>query len=548
MSPSSAQTRALFAGSPAAIGNVADYLFENCLKPEHVRRPAFIVNEQSYSFSDIYDRVCRVTNLLGKLGINAGDRIAMSVKDGPDFPAIFIGALKAGIVPIPLNTYLKPADYLYYANDAGIRLFFADESLAEMIAGIRPQFATVEHVYVTGRPSSKFPSFAEAIAQLPDRAKTLPRRGDEMGFMLYSSGSTGAPKGVIHTHADLYWATELFGLGAQGIKAGDVIQCPPKMFFAYGLGNQVYFPLRAAATVIVNDMPATAARLWDLWLRHEPTIVMSVPTLFAGMLRLAQTEIGQQRVRKAFHRLRFCVSGGEALPPVLYEQWKEFTGTEILDAVGTTEMTHMFTMNRPGHAVSGSCGRMVDGYEGIIVNENGDELPVGEIGNLLVRGPSAAREYWHKPERTAAVMRFGGVLTGDKARMDAEGNLFFVGRSDDMLRVGGVWVSPVEIEARLCEHPAVLECAAVGVADDNQMIKPKAFVVLKAGASLGADSETVLKDFCRERLAHIKCPRWVEIVDELPKTTTGKIQRFRLRDRAASGRDINEPESNQHLA
>ena len=517
----------------APVGNVADYLFENCLRMEHADRPAFIVGEKSYSFNDIYDRVCRTTNLLTKLGIKPGDRIAFAVKDGPDFPAIFVGALKATVVPIPLNTYLKPHDYLYYVNDSGAKAFFIDESLVDVVESIFPQFKTVKNVIVTGGHSSKFPSFADVIAYLPPRAETRPVRDDAIGFMLYSSGSTGAPKGVVHTHSNLYWATELFGIATQGIKAGDVVQCPPKMFFAYGLGNQVYFPLRAAATVIVNDQIPTPAHLWDLWLRHEPTIVMSVPTLFAGMLRLAETEIGEERVRKALHRLRMCVSGGEALPPVLNERWKAFTGCEILDAVGTTEMCHMFTLNRPGHVVPGSCGRIVDGYEGLIVDENGKERPVGEIGNLLVRGPSVAREYWQKPERTAAVMRFGGILTGDKAYVDAEGNYFFVGRSDDMLRVGGVWVSPVEIEATLSQHPSVLECAVIGMPDENQMIKPKAFVIQKKGVTINGHGEQILQEFCRERLAHIKCPRWIEFVDELPKTTTGKIQRFRLRELAS---------------
>ena len=520
--------------NPTVVGNVADYLFEQCLRPQHAGSPAFIVDENSYSFSDIYARVCRVTNLLRQLGIKPGDRLTMSVMDGPDFPAIFIGALKAGVVPIPLNTFLKPADYLYYVNDSGAKAFFIDESLADVVTTIQPKFQDVRHVFVTGGKSQHFASFADAIAGLPAEADTFPRHGDEMGFILYSSGSTGSPKGVVHTHADLYWATELFGLGAQRITAGDVVQCPPKMFFAYGLGNQVYFPLRSAATVIVNRLPATPARLWDLWLRHEPTIIMSVPTLFAGMLRLAEAADDPERYRKALHRTRFCVSGGEALPPVIYEQWKNFTGTEILDAVGTTEMTHMFTMNRPGQAVAGSCGRIVDGYEGIIVDENGNELPVGEVGNFLVRGPSAAKEYWHKPEKTAEVMRFGGILTGDKARVDADGNFFFVGRSDDMLRVGGVWVSPVEIEATLCQHPCVLECAVIGVADHNLMIKPKAFVVRRNGIVPGKDDEQMLKDFCRDRLAHIKCPRWIAFLDELPKTTTGKIQRYKLRAEASA--------------
>jgi benzoate-CoA ligase family protein len=351
-----------------------------------------------------------------------------------------------------------------------------------------------------------------------------------MAFWLYSSGSTGDPKGVVHTNDHIYWATELFGIGAQNIHAGDVILCPPKMFFAYGLGNQVYFPIRAGATNVVNTGPISPDRIWALWLQHQPTIVMSVPTLFAGMLQVAEKSIGQERVREACRRLRFSVSGGEILPPTLLERWRAYTGTEILDGVGSTEMTHMFTLNRPGAPVPGSCGRIVDGFRAEVLDEEGGPVPDGEIGNLHVHGPTAARSYWNKPEKTAAVMGHGGVMTGDKVRRDDAGNFYLVGRSDDMLRVGAIWVSPAEVENALSSHPAVLECAVVGHPDDQDMIKPKAYVVLRDGPpSDPAALETALKAHVRERLAHIKCPRWIAFVADLPKTSTGKIQRFRLR-------------------
>lgn len=515
-------------------GNVTDYLFEKCLEPANAGRPAFIVNDTEYSFSAIYERMNRVANLIESLGLKPGDRIMMSVIDGPDFPAIFLGTIRMGAVSVAINTYLKPADYQYYINDCGAKALFIDHSLVPLVEGIKATLTSVEKIIVCGKKVDGYPFFDDLVVEQSPDAKSRPAKGNDVAFFLYSSGSTGAPKGVMHTHADIFWATELFGLGAQGIKAGDVIQCPPKMFFAFGLGNQVYFPLRAAATVIVNPEPATPARIWELWLRHEPTIVMSVPTLYAGMLKIAETEIGRDRTRQALRRMRFGVSGGEALPVSLCERWREFGGLEILDGVGSTEMLHMFMLNQSGGSVPGSCGKIVDGYRATIVDDDGKEMPVGEVGNLLVHGPSVMREYWNKPDKTAATMRDGGVLTGDKARVDENGNFFLVGRSDDMLRVGGVWVSPIEIEAVLSRHQAVLECAVVGMPDDSQMIKPKAFVVLKdkAGVEAGA-IETELKDFCRANLAHIKCPRWIDIVDELPKTTTGKIQRFRLRQAEA---------------
>lgn len=511
-------------------GNIVDYLFEICLEPENADRPAFIVGDVAYSFADINDRVSRVSNLLKSLGVNTGDRVMMSVIDGPDFPALFLGTIKMGGVAVAINTYLKPADYAYYVNDSGARVLFIDYSLVPVIEEIKDQLGSVEHIVVSGRKVAEYLFLDDLLAEQSGIAQTLPRSRNETAFLLYSSGSTGAPKGVVHTHSHIYWATELFGLAAQEIRAGDIIQCAPKMFYAFGLGNQVYFPLRAVATVIVNPEPATPARIWDLWLRHEPTVVMSVPTLYAGMLKLAQTEIGREPVRKALRRLRFGVSGGEALPVSLLEEWRDFAGLELLDGVGTTEMTHMFIFNRPGQSVPGSCGKIVDGYHAIIIDEAGREVPVGEVGNLVAHGPSAMVGYWNKLEKTAATMRDGGILTGDKFRMDHDGSYFLVGRSDDMLRVGGVWVSPIEIETVLTRHPAVLECAVVGFPDDSRMIKPKAFVVLddqKTRAVNGMAEE--LRDFCRANLAHIKCPRWIDIVPNLPKTATGKIQRFRLR-------------------
>jgi len=512
------------------IGNAVDYVFERCLAPELAGNTALILDDPGSSritFAELYAHVCRIGSLLKSLGLKPGDRIMMSVMDGPDFIGVFFGGMKIGAVTIPINTWLKPSDYLYYINDSGAKAVIVDHSLLPAIEEIRDELKGVEHILVAGRKAGDFAFLDQAIDGQPAELETHPADPDEMAFWLYSSGSTGEPKGVVHTHAHLYWATELFGLGAQGVRAGDVVFCPPKMFFAYGLGNQVYFPLRAAAANIVNSGLITPKTCWELWLAHEPTIVMSVPTVFAGMLQMAEQEIGEERVRQAFQRLRFAVSGGELLPPALLARWKDFTGSDILDGVGTTEMTHMFMLNRPGAPVPGSCGVIVEGFRAEVLGDDDNPVATSEVGRLVVHGPSAADTYWNKPEKTQEVFGRGGVLTGDNVYCDDTGNYFHVGRSDDMLRVGGIWVSPTEVEAALCEHGAVLECAVVGAADEQAMIKPKAYVVLRDGSAAEADD---LKDFVRGRLAHIKSPRWIEFVDELPKTTTGKIQRFRLRE------------------
>lgn len=516
----------------APIGNVVDYLFEHSGAPAHSDKKALILDDQTSSvvtYGALYARVCQVGHYLKSLGLSPDDRVMFSVMDGVDFEALFLGGMKIGAVPIPINTWLKPNDYLYYVNDSNCRIVVIDQSLAPVFEGLRDQLTGVEHIVVTGAPVDGFPYLDTAIAGFPETLDSSPQQPDDMAFWLYSSGSTGAPKGVIHTHEHIYWATELFGIGAQQMTGDDVILCPPKMFFAYGMGNQVYFPIRLGATTIVNSGPITPDKMWDLWLAHKPTIVMSVPTLFAGMLQIAENTLGQAKVRDACSRLRFSVSGGESLPASLYRRWKAFTDTDILDGVGTTEMTHMFMLNAPGQVAPGSCGRLTPGFAAELLDEEGAPVADGEVGNLHVYGPSAARAYWNKPARTKEVFGRGGVMTGDKCYRDSDGNYFHVGRSDDMLRVGGIWVSPTEIEGALASHGAVLESAVVGAADDKQMIKPHAFVILKDGITGDDALVEALKTHVRAALAHYKCPRWIDFVAELPKTTTGKIQRFRLR-------------------
>jgi benzoate-CoA ligase family protein len=512
-------------------GNVVDYLLEHCTQPETADHPYLVGRERAWSFAALAERRARIGNLMLQGGVTVGDRVMFAVRDGIDFPAIFLAGIQIGAVSVPINTFLTAKDYAYYIRDSGAKVMIVDHALAPMIAEIVRGMPIT--LYVAGGDATGLPSLDAAIAAQPAHLATCARAPDDPAFWLYSSGSTGAPKGVVHSHDHIYWATELFGIGTQGITADDVILCPPKMFFAFGLGNQVYFPLRAGAQVVAEPEPARAETVLASLVAHRPTIVVAVPTLYAGLVNLMRA-MEREAVRRACARLRLCVSGGEVLAPSLLRAWQELTGVEILDGVGTTEMTHMFLINRPGEVVAGSCGRLVDGYSARIVDEGWQDVPEGEVGNLFVAGPTAARSYWNKPEKTAATMRDGGVLTGDKVRRDAAGNYFYVGRNDDMLRVGGIWVSPAEIEAALAEHDAVLECAVVGVPDENRLVKPKAFVVLRPGATASAALGEEMRTALRQRLAHFKCPRWIEFAPTLPKTATGKIQRFKLREIAAT--------------
>ncbi|MEY2617204.1 MAG: hypothetical protein RL522_206 [Pseudomonadota bacterium] len=531
------RTSASHAQSKAGLqGNVVDYLLEHRLAPDEARRPYLLMPQGVHTYGDLQARICQAGNFLRSLGVQPGDRVLFSLCDGLEFPALFLGAMKIGAVALPLNTFLQPKDYAYYIADSAAKVVVVDTSLVERIDAIRHAPVFPGLLFVAGGQAPGYRNWQESLDTQPRELATLPRRPDDVAFWLYSSGSTGDPKGVPHTHEHIYWSCELFGLGAggMGLRRDDEILCPPKMFFAYGLGNQVYFPIRAGAKVIVEPAPIRPAPLLQRLIATRPTVMMAVPTLFAGLLDLMR-QMPHEQVREACSRLRMCVSGGELLPVALYRQWQEMTGTEILDGVGTTELTHMFLFNQPGAARPGSCGRIVPGYTAKLLNDQREEVPEGEIGNLFVQGPTAATLYWNKPEKTAATMWDSGVLTGDKCLRDADGYYFHVGRVDDMLRVGGVWVSPGEVEAALAEHAAVLECAVIGAHDEHDMIKPYAYVVPKQGVEPTPQLAQDLLEHLRARLAHIKCPRSVELVTELPKTATGKIQRFRLRAmRAAS--------------
>jgi len=511
-------------------GNVVDYLLRDSTAPGQADQPYIVAPDRDWTFGELAARSGRVANLLRSLGVEPGERVLFSAVDGIDFPALFLGIMKIGAVALPINTSLKAHDYQYFIVDSGAKVVLVDHMLAPLIAQIRPAIPNVRQVVVLRSRVAGYPLLDDLISSQPTECDSWPTDPDDMAYWLYSSGSTGVPKGVVHSGNHLFWATELFGIDTLGITADDVVLSPPKMYFAFGLGNQVYFPIRTGARLVVNPGAITPEGVWDLWLKHRPSVVFGVPTLFAGMLRYAEDNLGRERVREASVRLRLCISGGEILPAALMQSWRDYVGVDILDGVGTTEMTHMFLLNRPGAPVPGSCGRLVTGYRAEVIDDDGKPVPRGEIGNLRMFGPSAAREYWNKPERTALTMANGGVLTGDKVYEDVEGNFFLVGRADDMLRVGGIWVSPAEVEGVIAQHAGVLECAVVGWPDEANMIKPKAFVVPRAPVEDHERFAAELRSHVRERLAHVKCPRWFAIVGELPKTSTGKIQRFRLRE------------------
>jgi benzoate-CoA ligase family protein len=476
------------------------------------------------TYAELADRVNRCGNALLGLGVAPGQRMVMLVKDCPEFFYLFWGAIKVGIVPVPLNVILRAADYRTILEDSGCAaVMFSPELAAE----IEPALAAAH-----GGPRIALPvdgaarCLQAAIAAASPELAPIPASATAPCFWLYTSGSTGRPKGAVHRHRDMVVTSELFGRGVLGIREDDVVFSAAKLFFAYGLGNAMTFPLWAGATSVLLDARPTAANTLEMIARHRPTLYFGVPTLYASQLQALDTATGAPADLSS---LRLCVSAGEPLPAELFRRWSDRTGLAILDGLGSTEALNTFLSNRPDDVRPGTSGRPVPGYEVRIVTEAGDEAAPGEQGRLQVRGDSTAASYWNNPELTARTMQGDWLETGDSYVRDDDGYYRYCGRGDDMLKVGGIWCSPTEIESELVVHPAVLEAAVIGVPDASGNIKPEAWVVLRDSIAPSDALTDELMTHCKRRLAPYKFPRQVHFLAELPRTATGKIQRFRLR-------------------
>lgn len=472
---------------------------------------AFVEGDATFTYEDLDLRVRSFAAALQKAGVHRGDRVAFLLHDGITLAAGFWGTLAAGAVAVPVNTLLKPHDHRKILADCDARLVVLDPHIAS------PDVAPKDALVWTHDECDRL------VASTPPAREYTQTHRDAFAFFLYSSGTTGEPKGVVHLHHDMWFCSETYGLKVQSITAQDRCLSVAKIFFAYGLGNTLYVPAHVGASSVLFAGRPTPEAIFEQVRRFRPTLFYAVPTAFANML--AAMDAG---VPADFSSVRMCVSAGEALPAGIFERWRERTGTEIVDGIGSTEICHVFLSNRPGACVPGSTGTPVPGYDVRLVDETGSEVPTGELGDLLVRGDSIMALYWNKHEATKHALRGDWIRTGDRYYQDEAGNYYHAGRSDDMIKAGGIWVSPVEVEGVLVRHPDVLECAVVGANDEDGLTKPRAFVVLRPGAS-PQDIESRLKAFARERLAHYKAPRWVTLRTELPKTATGKIQRFLLR-------------------
>jgi len=466
------------------------------------------------------EQVNRCGNLLRSLTSEPGSRVLMVVKDCPEFFYIFWGAIKAGLIPVPLNTLLRADDYRFMIEDSECAgLVYSPEYQSEVVPALSASDHQTGFILCTEGPSGM-------IGLLGDYSPHLdpaPTTADTECFWLYSSGSTGRPKGTVHRHLDIVATCVHYAEDALGMVQDDVCFSAAKLFFAYGLGNAMTFPLWVGGTTVLSSQRPSPGMTFQIIEDHKPTIYFGVPTLYAAQLQTLE------EAARDFSSVRCCVSAGEALPADIFRRWKEKTNTLILDGIGSTEALHIFISNTLADHRPGTSGKPVPGYRVKILNDEGEPVPPGEAGRLMVQGDSTSSRYWNNPQKTSETMVDGWVNTGDTYFEDADGYFVYCGRSDDMLKVGGIWCSPVEIENRLIEHPKVLEAAVVGRPDTNELIKPEAFVVLnQAGDASTALADDLLRH-CQERLARYKYPRWVNFVDELPKTATGKIQRFRLR-------------------
>ena len=503
--------------------NAAHDLIERNLAAGRGAKLAYIDDAGRYTYADLAERVNRAANALTALGLGPEDRVMLCHLDTIDWPAAFLGAIKAGIVPIAVNTLLTAADYEFMLNDSRAKALVVSEALWPQFAPILANCPNVKHVIVSGANAQGRLRLQDLLGKAGPSFATAATSCDDPCFWLYSSGSTGTPKGTVHIQSSMIYTAELYARPVLGIRESDVVFSAAKLFFAYGLGNGLSFPLAVGATTVLMPERPTPAAVFKRLTDHQPTIFYGVPTLYAALL--AAPDLPS---RTALN-LRICASAGEALPADIGRRWTEHFGVEILDGIGSTEMLHIFLSNRPGEVRYGTSGKAVPGYRLRIVNENGADAALNEVGDLLVSGPSAAAGYWNNRERTRSTFMGEWTRTGDKYTLDKDGYYTYGGRSDDMLKVGGIYVSPFEVEAALLTHPDVLEVAVIGVPDDQQLIKPKAYVVTKQGVQATPALAETLKQHVKDRLAPYKYPRWVEFVAELPKTATGKIQRFKLR-------------------
>lgn len=511
--------------------NIAQYFVERPAA-EHPNRIAIAGEGPSLTYGELAAQTCRAGSALRTLGCNPGDRVLLALPDSSEFIEAFFGAARMGAIAVPVNPAARASDFAYYLEDCGARFAVVHAAaLAESFAAA--EAAALRGILLVGndaaapvaRQTTKVHAWGDALASADPDCPVARTAAYDPAFILYTSGSGGQPKGAVHLHKDMLVASRSYAQEVLGLRADDITFSVSKLFFAYGLGNGMYFPLSVGAATVLNPDRPRAGRVLEMVARRRPTVFFSVPTFYAALLAEAEESPSD------FSSVRMVISAGEPLPAEIFERFRARFGIEILDGIGSTEMLHIFIGTRPGAAKPGSCGVPVPGYEAKILGDDGANLTPGEIGNLWVRGESAFAEYWGKRDLTVRTKRDGWISTGDKFLQQPDGYFHYCGRADDMMKVSGMWVSPGEVENVLLGHPMVVEAAVVAAPREDGLTHPAAFVVIRPEAAAGDEFVHGLQEFVRARLPGFKCPQEIQLVGELPKTATGKIQRFRLRNR-----------------
>ncbi len=490
-------------------------------------KTAIICVDLMISYNQLHENVNRFGNVLINLDIQIEQRVAMLLPDCPEWAYAFFGIMKVGAVAVPLNTNLKPPDYEYFLNDSRARAIVVEAGWLDRVTSIRDSLKFLKHILVVGRAPVHCMSLVEEMQNASDMLEPVDTSKDDMAFWLYSSGTTGLPKAAVHLHHDMLVAADLYARKTIGLLESDVTFSAAKLFFAYGLGNGLYFPLRTGGTTVLLPDHPTAEKVFQTIDRYQPTVFYSVPTGYMAMLHLAE-----QSDRTDLGRVRMCISAGETLPAHLFKKWRERFGIEILDGIGSTEALHIFISNRPGNAKPGSTGQLVPGYEARIVDENDRDLPLGSVGTLWIKGDSIAAGYWNKHEQTKNTFYGDWINTHDKFLADENAFFWYAGRTDDMMKVSGQAVWPADVESLLLQHDAVLESGVVSALDADGLTRPVAYVVLKNTSAASPELAKELQRFVKEKSSPHKYPRAVVFVDALPKTATGKIKRYQLRQQA----------------
>ncbi len=502
--------------------NAADYFVDRNIREGRKDKIAVLCEDRKMTYGTLAAEVNRFGNALISSGVRMEERVAMLMLDMELYPVVFFGAIKSGAVPICLNTLMRPKDYLYFLNDSRAVTLIVDESLYFNIEKIKHDLQFLKQIVVVNSSEKKGNAipFEDFVRDQSDSLDSAPTCADDSCFWLYSSGSTGKPKGTVHLQHDMLFSVETYGKQVLKVKENDICFSAAKLFFAYGLGNGCYFPFSVGATSVLMPERPTPESVYRTIAKHKPTIFFGVPTLYGSMLAQEQGKMDG---------VKLCVSAGEALPADIFHRWKKRFNVDILDGIGSTELVHIYISNRQDNIRPGSTGQIVPGYEAKIVDSNFNEVDQGEIGTLLIKGDSTAAYYWNKHEKTKKAMLGEWFNTDDKFFVDEDGFFHYVGRTNDMLKVGGIWVSPIEVEACLIGHPAVFESGVVPSKDKENLVKPCAYIVLNKGFSPSESLEKELKEYVKKELAHYKYPRWIYFVDELPKTATGKVKRFELK-------------------